>query len=156
MRSWPGPRSLIVLPPPDWSNLEKAPQPAQLSGYLAPAMTLARNEWQTGSQNRNVQLPCYVAMLFIDSVPSSSQLAFIAATASATAPNTVYLRFGNELETKSAETIANYTVPAGLTVQKAKLSSERTVVKLTLSGDVTVGTTQVTVSQNLQSRWPAT
>jgi len=65
--------AFAVRPAPNWSHLEKPDKPASLSGYLAPALTVARDEWQTEGQNLNDQLPCYVAMLFIDSVPPVNQ-----------------------------------------------------------------------------------
>src|SRR5271165_6651710 len=56
--------------PINWSNLKAPAQPADLSGYLAPALTVARDEWST-SEDPKDQLPCYVTMLFIDSAPPS-------------------------------------------------------------------------------------
>lgn len=69
------PLALVALADiaPNWSNLLPPASPAALSGYLAPALTVARDEWQAASQNPADQLPCYVAMLFIDSVPPASE-----------------------------------------------------------------------------------
>jgi LysM repeat protein len=58
---------------PDWSYLTKPEEPARLSGYLAPALTMARNEWSGNGQDPKDQVPCYVAMLLIESVPPASE-----------------------------------------------------------------------------------
>lgn len=52
---------------PVWSNLQAATSKAPLSGYASVGLTMARDEWG-GAQ----QLPCYVAMLFIDSVAAAN------------------------------------------------------------------------------------
>jgi LysM repeat protein len=59
-------------PVTDWANLEKPNQTAPLTGYLAPALTMAHDEWQAG-QNPLDQLPCYVAVMVINSVPPANQ-----------------------------------------------------------------------------------
>ncbi|KZL88481.1 hypothetical protein [Clostridium magnum] len=61
-----------ILPEPKWENLKAPVQPEVLTGYLAPALTIAQDEWLNSQDTKN-QLPCYVAMLFIDSVPSADQ-----------------------------------------------------------------------------------
>lgn len=61
-----------VRPEPKWENLKTPEEPETLLGYLAPALTVARNEWQD-SQDPKDQLPCYVAMLFIDSTLPANQ-----------------------------------------------------------------------------------
>jgi len=66
-------RTLLERPATNWANLEKAATAARLSGYLAPSLTLAQDEWGDGSQSLKDQVPCYVMMLFIDSVPSASR-----------------------------------------------------------------------------------
>ncbi|WP_372394246.1 LysM peptidoglycan-binding domain-containing protein [Azospirillum sp. HJ39] len=52
---------------PTWTNLQPADRKAPLSGYTAMGLTGARNEWPDDS----TQTPCWVAMLFIDSVAPS-------------------------------------------------------------------------------------
>ena len=54
---------------PAWSNLLAPATPAPLSGYLAPGLTMAADEWKT-TPDLASQTPCYVAMLFLDSTPS--------------------------------------------------------------------------------------
>lgn len=52
---------------PSWSNLLPADSKAALSGYAAMGLTGARSEWPDDA----TQTPCWVAMLFIDSVAPS-------------------------------------------------------------------------------------
>jgi LysM repeat protein len=52
---------------PTWSNLQPAASKVPLSGYASVGLTMARDEW--GSRQ---QLPCYVAMLFIDSAAAAN------------------------------------------------------------------------------------
>ncbi|BAI76249.1 hypothetical protein AZL_d04230 (plasmid) [Azospirillum sp. B510] len=52
---------------PSWSNLLPADKKAPLSGYTAMGLTGARSEWPEDT----TQTPCWVAMLFIDSVAPS-------------------------------------------------------------------------------------
>ncbi|NNA55332.1 hypothetical protein [Pseudomonas koreensis] len=52
---------------PLWGNLQPAASKGMLSGYASVGLTMARDEWGSGQQ-----LPCYVAMLFIDSVAAAN------------------------------------------------------------------------------------
>jgi LysM repeat protein len=54
---------------PDWSNLQKPAQPSDLSGWLAPALTMAGDAASSLAE----QQACYVAMPFIESVPPANQ-----------------------------------------------------------------------------------
>ncbi len=57
----------------NWNNLKKPDAgPAPLSGYLAPALTVARDEW-AAQADPSMQVPCYVASIFIDSVAPTNQ-----------------------------------------------------------------------------------
>jgi hypothetical protein len=51
-----------------WSNLVPAVEPAPLTGYLTPAIAVAKDEWSQG-EDPAAQLACYVGMFVIDSVP---------------------------------------------------------------------------------------
>ncbi|WP_396448152.1 LysM peptidoglycan-binding domain-containing protein [Actinomadura sp.] len=56
--------------PPEWGNLRPPAEPAELTGYAAPGLALARDEWADPRDAGAVeQFPCWVAMLLIDSVP---------------------------------------------------------------------------------------
>ncbi len=61
-------------PSPVWSNLLAPPAPAPLTGYFSPALTAAADEWAAPGDLAS-QVPCYVSLLFIDSVPSIHELA---------------------------------------------------------------------------------
>ncbi len=63
-----GPR-LLLATTLNWDNLIADPG-KELTGYLAPALTVARNEWAE-KPDPSDQVACYSAMLFIDSVPSA-------------------------------------------------------------------------------------
>ncbi|MQY09298.1 LysM peptidoglycan-binding domain-containing protein [Actinomadura macrotermitis] len=53
--------------PPAWGNLLPPAEPARLTGYAVPGLTLARDEW--AAAGRAEQPPCWVAMLLVESVP---------------------------------------------------------------------------------------
>jgi LysM repeat protein len=59
---------------PAWGNLTARPegQKLPLTGWLAPGLTIARDEWQN-VPTADQQVACYVAMLFIDSVPPTTK-----------------------------------------------------------------------------------
>lgn len=63
---------------PVWGNLQAATSPTPLCGYLAPALAVAHDEWDDAGKPDN-QLPCYVAVMVINSLPPANQ----GATASA-------------------------------------------------------------------------
>lgn len=65
--------AVTARPAANWLNLKKPAEQAPLLGYLAPALTVAHDEWQTTGQELKDQMPCYVAMLFIDSVPPANR-----------------------------------------------------------------------------------
>ena len=57
----------------NWSNLKKpAGGPAPLRGYMALALTVARDEWSRNA-DPSAQTPCYVASIFINSMAPTSQ-----------------------------------------------------------------------------------
>ncbi|MCU9952106.1 LysM peptidoglycan-binding domain-containing protein [Burkholderia sp. BKH01] len=63
--------SSTVYGAPDWRNLQPGGG-VDLWGYLVPGLTAARDEWtQTGTPAG--QLPCWVALLLIESVPPAGQ-----------------------------------------------------------------------------------
>ncbi|MCP3140384.1 Ig-like domain-containing protein [Pyxidicoccus xibeiensis] len=68
----PGLLALAQSAPPAWTNLVAAPAPAPLTGYVAPGLTVARDEWKTAATPAD-QVPCYVALLLIDSVPAAGR-----------------------------------------------------------------------------------
>jgi LysM repeat protein len=70
LRAFRTPRRTALVP--QWSNLLAADTPAPLAGYVVPALTVARDEWSTTPVLTD-QLPCYVGMMFIDSVPPASE-----------------------------------------------------------------------------------
>lgn len=61
---------------PSWSNLLPADSKAALSGYTAMGLTGAKSEWPDDA----TQTPCWVAMLFIDSVAPSDGTGTVADT----------------------------------------------------------------------------
>lgn len=72
-------RSLRALPirtvTPEWSRLQKPAQPAELKGYMAFALTAAGDKAFSEGQSPDLskQEICYVASLFIESVPAASK-----------------------------------------------------------------------------------
>jgi len=60
---------------PVWSNLQKPQTPASLTGYLSFALTVAGDQaFETGqTPDKTKQAPCYIASLFIQSVPAATE-----------------------------------------------------------------------------------
>jgi hypothetical protein len=52
-----------------WSNLTESATKTPLSGYLVPGLTVAHDEWDQTLQP-SAQIPCYVAVIAIESVPA--------------------------------------------------------------------------------------
>ena len=57
--------SLQALPEPNWNNLTPVSDPTKLTAYMTLGLTMAGDLAETLAE----QLACYVAMMFIDSVP---------------------------------------------------------------------------------------
>lgn len=62
--TWPQTFALLAITP-NWNNLVEAASPVGLKGYVGLGLTMAGDNATQTSQ----QLPCYVSMMFIDSVP---------------------------------------------------------------------------------------
>jgi RHS repeat-associated protein len=73
----------------------------------------------------------------------------LAATAASADLTKVYVRFSEAMDKTTAETTGYWTLSGGLTVSSAALSSDKRVVTLTASGNVTQGTTTVTASSSI-------
>jgi RHS repeat-associated protein len=74
-----------------------------------------------------------------------------AVTASSMELAKVYVRFSEAMDAPSATTIGNYMLSGGLTVTDATISSDKKLVTLTASGNVTPGTTTLTASTMIKS-----
>src|SRR5262249_14733166 len=89
----------LAITEPDWSNLLPAQTPGALAAYLATAVAMARDEWQDPkNQDPKNQQPCYVGMLFIDSVPPVGSAAVVSAYMDTQAPTFVYVRFNTRMD----------------------------------------------------------
>ncbi|MDQ7981740.1 Ig-like domain-containing protein [Paraburkholderia sp. SARCC-3016] len=64
-------RLSLLVAAPNWSNLQ-AGGVTDLLGYLVPGLTAARDEWIPKGEPAN-QLPCWIALLLIESVPPAGQ-----------------------------------------------------------------------------------
>lgn len=142
---------MLTAAEPNWSNLIAATAPAPIVGYLATALAMARDEWQSaGNQDPKNQEPCYVGMLFIDSVPAVGSAGVVSAAIDSAAPTKVYVRFNTAMNPSTAGTASNYTVSGGLSVTGASMLADTKVVVLTLSAAAVAGKTTVTVNKDLK------
>ncbi|CAJ3254289.1 LysM domain-containing protein [Burkholderia pseudomallei] len=64
-------RDSLLVSAPNWGNL-RPDGVTDLSGYLVPGLTAARDEWTPQGEPAN-QLSCWVALLLIESVPPAGQ-----------------------------------------------------------------------------------
>jgi len=63
----------------------------------------------------------------------------------------VYLRFNESMNAATATTTGNYSLSGGLTVSAAAISTDKKVITLTASGNVTLGTTTVTADAAIKN-----
>ncbi|HEY6331464.1 MAG TPA: hypothetical protein VI756_19215, partial [Blastocatellia bacterium] len=141
---------LLTATEANWSNLLPASTPIGLAAYLATALAMARDEWQSpGNQDPKNQQPCYAGMLFIDSVPAVGSAAMVAAAVDPKSASVIYVRFNSRMNS-SAATAANYALSGGISITGGSLLAGGQVVQLNLSATATPGTTTVTVSSALK------
>ncbi|MBI4714673.1 MAG: hypothetical protein HY760_01785, partial [Nitrospirae bacterium] len=106
---------------------------------------VAKLSWSSGTTDQEIvpQTQLYP----VDTI--SPQL--LHATTQSSDLTKVYLRFSEAMDQATAQTTTNYTLTGSLTVNSAVLSADKKVVTLTASGNVTIGTTEVTASAAIKN-----